>query len=68
MNPYLGLVPYTEEDARFFFGRERDQRVVVANLFASHLTLLYGASGVGKSSLLRAGVIKELRERTAQRQ
>ena len=62
-SPYIGLVPYTEQDSRFFFGREREQRIVVANLFASHLTLLYGASGVGKSSLLQAGVVKELRRR-----
>src|SRR5262245_10740371 len=64
-SPYVGLVPYAERDGRFFFGRENDQRVVVANLFASRMTLLYGASGVGKSSLLRAGVVKHLRHRMA---
>ena len=42
-------------DALLFFGRERDREIVVANLVASRLTVLYGASGVGKSSLLRAG-------------
>ncbi len=63
--PYVGLVPYTEEDAKFFFGRERETRQVVANLFASRLTLLYGASGVGKSSVLRAGVLHELEGRAA---
>src|SRR5438132_1239353 len=63
--PYVGLVPYTEEDSRFFFGREKDQQVIVSNLFASKLTILYGASGVGKSSLLRAGVVKELNDRAA---
>jgi len=63
--PYVGLVPYTEEDSRFFFGREKDQQVIVSNLFASKLTILYGASGVGKSSLLRAGVVNELNDRAA---
>src|SRR5262245_40803603 len=62
-SPYVGLVPYTEEEARFFFGRENDQNVIIANLFAARLTILYGASGVGKSSLLRAGVMRELRKR-----
>jgi hypothetical protein len=62
-SPYLGLIPYSEVDARFFFGRERDTRVVASNLVASALTVLYGASGVGKSSILRAGVIRRLRER-----
>src|SRR5262245_30807070 len=61
--PYVGLVPYTEEEAQFFFGRQNDQRIIIANLFASRLTILYGASGVGKSSVLRAGVIRELRDR-----
>lgn len=62
-SPYVGLVPYSETDARFFFGRERDLRRLIAQLFAARLTLLYGASGVGKSSLLRAGVVTELRQR-----
>ncbi|HVH57704.1 MAG TPA: hypothetical protein VM791_15680, partial [Vicinamibacterales bacterium] len=60
--PYVGLVPYTEDEARFFFGRENDQRVIISNSFASRLTILYGSSGVGKSSVLRAGVIRELRD------
>ena len=59
--PYKGLVPYFEEDAPFFFGRDADRKVVTANLLGSRLTLLYGASGVGKSSILRAGVVHHLR-------
>jgi hypothetical protein len=54
-------MPYSEVDALFFFGREREQRVITANLFAARLTIIYGSSGVGKSSVLRAGVIRELR-------
>ena len=59
--PYVGLVPYGEEDADFFFGRDEERRIVAANLRASRLTILYGPSGVGKTSLLRAGVIHDLR-------
>jgi WD40 repeat protein len=62
-SPYVGLIPYGEADADFFFGRERDTRVIVANLRGSVLTLLYGASGVGKSSALLAGVLPRLRDR-----
>ena len=62
-SPYQGLTPYCEEDAPYFFGREKEARLIVANLFASPLTLLYGASGVGKSSVLRAGVAHQLRKR-----
>ncbi len=61
VSPYKGLEPYLEEDAPFFFGREDDQELIIANLRAWRLTLLYGASGVGKSSALGAGVTHELR-------
>jgi hypothetical protein len=58
--PYKGLIPYTEEDADFFFGRESELEIITANLMASRLTLLYGQSGVGKSSVLRAGVAHKI--------
>jgi WD40 repeat protein len=62
-SPYKGLSAFddTEIDALFFFGRERENEIVVANLIASRLTVLYGPSGVGKSSLLRAAVARSLR-------
>jgi hypothetical protein len=59
--PYRGLAPYTAEYADYFFGRTRDQKTIVSNLYASTLTILYGASGVGKSSVLLAGVLPQLR-------
>ena len=62
-SPYQGLIPYEVDDAPFFFGREKETRLIAANLFAAPLTLLYGPSGVGKSSVLRAGVINHLRPR-----
>jgi WD40 repeat protein len=54
-------MPYEEEDKAFFFGRTTDIGLITANLLASRLTLLYGASGVGKSSVLNAGVVPALR-------
>ena len=63
--PYVGLQPYDETDQDYFFGRERDSRIITSNLYAAPLTILYGASGVGKSSVLRAGVFPRLR--TSQR-
>ena len=60
--PYKGLSYYEEVDAPFFFGRERETQIVVAKLMSSRLTVLYGPSGVGKSSLLRAGAARELME------
>src|SRR3954469_11200043 len=60
-SPYPGLSPYDEGDSALFFGRRAECDLVVANLLTSRLTVLYGPSGVGKSSLLRAGVIPALR-------
>jgi hypothetical protein len=61
-SPYQGLVPFGPDDWPFFFGRERDTDLIVANLYAEPLTLLYGATGVGKTSTLQAGVLHRLRE------
>jgi WD40 repeat protein len=62
--PWKGLAPYDDShaDAGLFFGRDREIAVACANLRAARLTVLFGASGVGKSSLLRAGVIRQLRD------
>src|ERR1035441_8251181 len=59
--PYVGLRPFWESDYPFFFGRDREIRVVSSNLQAQPLTVLYGPSGVGKSSVLQAGVLPHLR-------
>src|SRR5829696_7517817 len=59
-------MPYTEADEPYFFGRQREGRLIANNLFASPLTVLYGESGVGKSSVLRARVGHDLR-RAAER-
>lgn len=58
--PFKGLMPYTKEDEPFFFGRTRERDLITANLMASRLTLLYGPSGVGKSSVINAGVVSHL--------
>src|SRR5580700_7192192 len=61
LSPYRGLNPFAEEDWALFFGRDREIRSVITHLMASRVTVLYGQSGVGKSSLLRAGVVRRLR-------
>ena len=62
-SPYVGLAPYEERQAPLFFGRDLDCEVIIANLHTARFTLFYGPSGVGKSSVLRAGVIPRLRQR-----
>jgi hypothetical protein len=58
--PYVGLRPFTVEERAFFFGRPSETRIITANLFAAPLTVFYGTSAVGKSSVLQAGVIPQL--------
>jgi WD40 repeat protein len=63
LSPYKGLVPFedTELDALLFFGRERESDIIASNVLAARLTVLYGPSGVGKTSVLQAGVAHRLR-------
>lgn len=63
-SPYKGLAPFEDSDldALLFFGREQESEVIAANLMAARVTVLYGPSGVGKSSVLRAGVAHRLRQ------
>jgi WD40 repeat protein len=63
-NPYRGLASFDEKHANFFFGRkilveELQHRLSQAN---RSLTVVLGVSGSGKSSLIKAGLIPELRQ------
>ncbi len=60
-NPFAGLAPFQEADADRFYGRAREVGAVLARLRSSPLIALAGPSGVGKSSLVRAGVIPLLK-------
>jgi WD40 repeat protein len=60
-NPYFGLEYYDEQFGAWFFGRETEGSKIITNLRAARLTLLHAESGVGKSSLLRAGVAWRMR-------
>lgn len=65
--PYPGLPAFQEQDAAIFFGRDKEIREGQALLNrlqqfgGSRLTLMLGASGSGKSSLMRAGLLPRLK-------
>jgi len=63
INPYRGLLALEEQDADFFFGRERETGDILGRIVAApgRLIALLGNSGVGKSSLVQAGVIGSLK-------
>lgn len=60
-NPYKGLQAFTEADAADFFGREDMVGDLVALVSAQALTVVMGASGSGKSSIIQAGLLSRLR-------
>ncbi len=59
--PYRFLEAFSEADAPWFFGREREAARLAARLERSPLVTVVGPSGAGKSSLVRAGVVPRLR-------
>ncbi|MFP6684145.1 MAG: serine/threonine-protein kinase, partial [Polyangiaceae bacterium] len=61
-SPFRGLMPFTEQHAAFFFGREAAVARFVEQLRQRPLVPVVGPSGAGKSSFVYAGVIPRLRE------
>jgi serine/threonine protein kinase len=61
-SPYAGLGAFQEADADRFFGRARDIAAATARLRDQPLLAVVGASGVGKSSFVRAGIVPALKQ------
>ena len=60
-NPWPGLSTFTEAQRAFFHGRDEEARELARRIERKTLTVLFGQSGLGKSSLLQAGVFPRLR-------
>ncbi|MDO8542338.1 MAG: hypothetical protein Q7S40_18010 [Opitutaceae bacterium] len=60
-NPWLGLASFTEEMREYFHGRDEDAAELARRVQRKTLTVLFGQSGHGKTSLLRAGLVPRLR-------
>ncbi len=59
---YPGVTPFTTEQSSIFFGRQRDTDELYRLIRREPLVVLYGKSGLGKSSLINAGIIPRCRE------
>ena len=60
-NPWLGLASFTEESRAYFFGRDEEVAELARRVQRKLLTVLFGQSGLGKTSILRAGLVPRLR-------
>ena len=61
-SPWPGLRSFGEDDREFFFGRERETAELLALVQRSGVVIVYGQSGLGKTSLLQAGLFHGLRD------
>ena len=61
---YPGAQPFADDEVsrRLFFGREQTARALTSQILANRLVVVYAKSGLGKTSLLNAGVAQRLRE------
>lgn len=62
-NPYKGPAAFEENDSQRFFGRTEEARELTSLVIARRVVLLYAQSGAGKTSLLQASVIPDLKRR-----
>ncbi len=60
-NPWPGLASFSEEQAEFFYGREREVEDLFRRVRFNALAVLYGQSGLGKTSLVQAALFPRLR-------
>ncbi|HYJ63649.1 MAG TPA: WD40 repeat domain-containing protein [Parafilimonas sp.] len=60
---YPGPRPFEENDINLFFGRERDKKNLLTFINVEQLLVLFSKSGLGKSSLINAAIIPELRKK-----
>jgi hypothetical protein len=60
-HPWLGLASFTEDTRDYFYGREDEIGELARRVQRKLLTILFGQSGLGKTSILRAGLVPKLR-------
>jgi WD40 repeat protein/uncharacterized caspase-like protein len=60
--PYMGLKAFTEENAQYFYGRELLTQRLLEQIIHNPTLAVVGASGSGKSSVVRAGLLAQLRQ------
>ncbi|AUT74391.1 WD40 repeat domain-containing protein [Paraburkholderia hospita] len=62
-NPWPGLASYDESSWEFFSGRGAESDELLRRIVDEQVTVLFGKSGLGKSSILKAGIFPRLRDK-----
>lgn len=60
---WIGLESYNEANSNIFFGRDEEIQQLSNDIFHNIQTVIYGPSGIGKTSIIRAGIFKVAREK-----
>ena len=60
-HPWPGLASFTEDSRGYFHGREEEVTELARRVQRKLLTILFGQSGLGKTSMLAAGIVPRLR-------
>ena len=60
-HPWLGLDSFNEHSSAYFYGRDEEVAELARRVQRKLLTVLFGQSGLGKTSILRAGIVPRLR-------
>jgi len=62
LSPWLGLMSYEEKDAHLFYGRSEELKELYEDIFHNPQTVIYGPSGTGKTSIIKAGIFSLARK------
>ena len=57
---YPGVTPFTRAQSNIFFGREEDTELLYKRILREDLVVLHGKSGLGKSSIINAGILPKI--------
>lgn len=60
INPFPGLRSFSPDESRFFFGRKIESELLLSKLVHNRFVAVIGASGSGKSSLIKSGLLPEI--------